>query len=52
LTAAVKERRKNGDKLGDLGRKKEISPAEEERIQKYIKMHDDKCQTDLVSNLV
>jgi len=49
LTAAVEERRKNGDDLGDLGRNKEISPDEEERIKKYIKMHDSNCQTDLVS---
>jgi hypothetical protein len=52
LTAAVEERHKNGDELGDLGRKKEISPVEEEKIHKYIKMLDKNCQTDLVSNLV
>lgn len=52
MTAAVEERRKNGDDLGDLGRNKEISSAEEEKIKNYLKTLDTQCQQDLVRSAI
>jgi hypothetical protein len=49
LSAAVEERRKHGDELGDLGRNKEISPEERVKIEMYLKKLDRECQKDLVS---